>query len=124
MERVSISQIKIAKLGMIVGPASGRPQKHPLGFSDFMAVDARDAASYQPVGIHLPVFVPVCPVPIATLIDVFVGKPRCYPITCDRPESLIRLYSAYLAHSRLRKLSIAARPDRNSTRLRQKLSIV
>ena len=55
---------------------------------DRMLVDAGDAAPHQPVGIELPVFVPIGPEPGAAVVVELVGKAHGDAVSPEGPEFL------------------------------------
>src|SRR5665213_1722483 len=73
---------------MVVGAASERPSKPPLGFGDRQIVDAGDPPLHIAVRVKFPVLVAIAARPIATAITALIGEPHRDAVVGERPKFL------------------------------------
>src|SRR3954447_7389079 len=109
---------------MIVGAAAERPVILTLAFVDREVVDAGDAQPHQALLVEFPVLVAVAAEPVAAVVVPFIGEAHGDAIVAERPHLLDQAVVELAVPLARQEASMAARPSRNSARLRQRLSVV
>src|SRR5258705_5069830 len=94
----------------------------PLALPDGQIVYAGDPDAHQTVLVELRIFIAVAAEPVAAIVAPFVGEAHGDTVLPKCPELLDQPVVSSRLHLRVRNASISARPCKNSTRLRQRLS--